>query len=345
MSSTDVMSTLMSQYQGEDGNLTGIPQEKLLEAIITLQSMKNDTSGSSKKKGRKAKSSKDPNKPKRPQSAYFLWLGENRSRIKAELVAKDSSSKVSDVAKEAGVQWKLVSADEKSPFEEKAEIDKQRYKEEMQTYEPKEPVVIYTVDEYPKAPEGWSGPFQMKYLSKNAKNTDGKSLSFKSFDEAVAAAANIESCGGITKTARGYSLRIGPDLISTPEAKSSGGLASWIKGSPESFVAMTDTTVKTEVVKKTKSKTKATPEVEDTPEVEANPEDEEESIQPVKAKSTPKKKTLKAKEPEPEEESEDEELDVEEIVIDGETYFKDEDGHIYDPDTQEVVGENGELYE
>ena len=24
------------------------------------------------------KKEKDPNKPKRPQSAYFLWLGENR---------------------------------------------------------------------------------------------------------------------------------------------------------------------------------------------------------------------------------------------------------------------------
>jgi hypothetical protein len=340
MASSEIMSSLMSQYQGEDGNLTGIPQEKLLEAIITLQSMKHDTSASEKKKGRKSKTTKDPNKPKRGQSAYFLWLGENRSRIKDELVAKEESAKVSDVAKESGRQWKHVTAEEKVPFEEQSNADKQRYKTEMESYEPKEPVMIYTVDDYPTAPEGWSGPFQMKYLSKNAKNAEGKTLSFKSFDEAVEAAAKLDACGGITKTARGYSLRVGPDLISTPEKHTSSGLASWIIGNPESFVAMTETTVKTEVVKK--SKPKADPEMEDELEVE--------EIKAVaKPKSAPKKKkTFKAKEPEPEpedEESEDEELDVDEVVIDGETYFQDENGKIYDPDTQELVGENGELYE
>ena len=346
MSSSEIMASLMSQFQGEDGNLTGIPQEKLLEAIIALQATKSGTSSSDKKKGRKTKTSKDPNKPKRPQSAYFLWLGENRSRIKTELLSKQELAKVPDVAKEAGRQWKLVGADEKAPFEEKATVEKQRYKEEMQTYEPQEPVVIYTVDDYPEASEGWSGPFQTKYLSKNAKNSEGKNLSFKNFDEAVEAADKLESCGGITKTSRGYSLRVGPDLISTPESKSSGGLASWIKGTPENFVAMTETKIDTGVVKK--SNTKVAP-----PDVfgEDCDDEEEESIQPVeKAKSLPKKKKInKAKkpapEPEPEPESEDEELDVEEVIIDGKNYFKTEDGKIYDPDTQELVGENGELYQ
>ena len=344
MSSAEIMSSLMSQFQGEDGNLIGIPQEKLLEAIISLQSMKNDTSSLPKKKGRKTKASKDPNKPKRPQSAYFLWLGDNRSRIKEELVKKEESAKATDVTKEAGRQWKLVSVEEKCPFVEQSESEKQRYKEEMQTYEPQDPVVIYTVDEYPKAHEGWSGPFQMKYLSKNAKSLEGKNLSFKSFDEAVEEASKLETCGGITKTARGYSLRVGTDLISTPESKSSGGLASWIKGTPESFVAMTETTVEIEVVKK--SKAKAKDKVGEESNVEAEPDVEE--INPVeKSKSLPKKKTFKAKEqePKPEEESEDEELDVEEVVIDGETYFKDDKGQIYDPDTHGLVGENGELYE
>ena len=337
MSSSEIMSSLMSQYKGEDGNLSGIPQEKLLEAIIALQSS-TVSSSSGKKKGRKTKSKKDPNKPKRPQSAFFLWLGEKRSLIKDELIEKEVSSKVTDVTKEAGRQWKLLGDDEKVPFEEQATIEKQRYKEEMQTYEPQEPVVIYTVDEYPKAPEGWSGPFQMKYLSKNAKSLEGKNLSFKSFDDAVEAATNIESCGGITKTARGYSLRIGPDLISNPESKASSGLASWIKGTPIALVAMTETSVETTVVKKSKSK------------AEAKDEDmhEVETIEPVEKKKSPKKKNFKAKEPEPEpepEEESDDELDVEEVVIEGEKYFKTEDGKIYDPDTQKLVGEDGKLFD
>ena len=354
MSSSDVMSNLMSQYQGEDGNLTGIPQEKLLEAIMTLQNMKNDTSHLKPKKGRKTKASKDPNRPKRPKSAYFLWLDENRGRIKEEL---GEDAKVTEVSKEAGRQWKLVTAEEKAPFEETSNTEKQRYKAEMETYQPSEPVVVYSVEEYPKAPEGWSGPFQMKYLSKNAKNAEGKILKFKNFDEAVEAANKLETCGGITKTSRGYDLRIGPDLISNPESKASSGLASWIKGQPEALVAMTETSVETKVVKKTKGKAKATTKA---PDVFGEDSDEEEEAEEIvtkpkaeKPKSSPKKKAFKTKEPEPEpepepeedSESEDEELDVTEVVIKGKTYFKTEKGTLYDPDSSDVVGEDGELFE
>lgn len=357
MASSDVMSNLMSQYKGEDGNLTGIPQEKLLEAIMALQSMKSDTSHLKPKKGRKTKASKDPNRPKRPQSAYFLWLGENRSRIKEEL---GQDAKVTEVSKEAGKQWKLVTAEEKAPFEETSNTEKQRYKTEMETYQPSEPVVVYSVEEYPTAPEGWSGPFQMKYLSKNAKNAEGKTLKFKNFDEAVEAANKLETCGGITKTSRGYDLRIGPDLISNPESKASSGLASWIKGQPESLVAMTETSVETKVVKKPKTKTTTkAPDLfgEDSDGEDSDEEEEVEEVEEVKAKpptkktkSSPKKKAFKTKEPEPEpepedSESEDDEVDVSEVVIKGKTYFKTEKGTLYDPDTSDVVGEDGELFE
>ena len=37
-----------------------------------------------RKKRKSKKSNKDPNAPKRPQSAYFLWLNENRDRIREE---------------------------------------------------------------------------------------------------------------------------------------------------------------------------------------------------------------------------------------------------------------------
>jgi len=186
-------------------------------------------------------SSEDPNKPKRPQSSYFLWLGYNRSRIKEELVESDSDAKVTFVSKEAGRHWRELDTEAKEHFLERSNTEKQRYKGEMETYKPSEPVEVYSVDEYPSAPTGWSGPFQMKYLSKNAKGSDGKSMSFKKFDEALVVAAKLDDCGGITKTSRGYSLRIGPDLISNPEAKASSGLASWIKGEPETLSVMNGT--------------------------------------------------------------------------------------------------------
>ncbi len=79
---------------------------------------------------------------------------------------------------------------------------------------PSEPKQKYDATEIPEAPEGWSGPFHKTYLPKVSKNpdTDKNFKSFKTFDEAVAAANELdEGCAGITKTSTGYSLRIGPE--------------------------------------------------------------------------------------------------------------------------------------
>jgi hypothetical protein len=157
----------------------------------------------------------------------------------------------------------------------------------------------------------------LKYLFKNAKGDDGKAKSFKSFDEAIDAAGRLEGCGGITKTSRGYSLRVGPDLITSNPTKISSGMASWIKGVPEVVVAM-------KVSEESEVTTKKKP------------------LTVTKANGTIKElkqKKKKVKEPEPEPESEDEELDVEEIEIDGVEYYIDESTkRLYDTTTNEVVG-------
>merc|ERR1712087_870632 len=46
------------------------------------------------KQGKRARKEKDPNKPKKPQGAYWLWLGENRAAL-----AKEVGGKVTLVAK------------------------------------------------------------------------------------------------------------------------------------------------------------------------------------------------------------------------------------------------------
>uniref|UniRef100_A0AC35G0T3 HMG box domain-containing protein n=1 Tax=Panagrolaimus sp. PS1159 TaxID=55785 RepID=A0AC35G0T3_9BILA len=43
---------------------------------------------------------KDPNAPKRAMSAFFIWMGENRERLKKPGMG------VADVAKAAGVEWR-----------------------------------------------------------------------------------------------------------------------------------------------------------------------------------------------------------------------------------------------
>ena len=198
----------MSKYGDDEGVLNGVPQDELLRLF----------SG----KVKKAKKVKDPNAPKRAMSGYMLWLNKNRGEIKEECrvemgLGEGCSVAVTVVTKKAGGIWKGLSDEEKAPFMEEARVGKERYYEEKSKYSPaSSPVLGYDIDEMPEAPEGWSGPFIMKYLSKVSKE-GGKSVkAFKSFEDAVERANELgESCGGITKTSRGYSLRIGPELKDT----------------------------------------------------------------------------------------------------------------------------------
>ena len=325
-----VIATLMSKYPSEDGKTT-IPQDKLEEAIALMESQQS-TDEVEKPKKRKTKKTKDPDAPKRAMSAYLRWCQVNRSQIKESL---GEGHKPTEVMREAGKLWKALDASEKTPFEEAFKVDQARYKAEMAEYKPVAPLESYSAEEYPEAPEGWSGPYQLKYLWKHA-GPDGKAMRFKDFEEAIKVAATIDDCKGITKTSRWYELRRGPDLMSVPQGKENSGLASWMKGSPSEPVVMTPT------IK----------EVEEQEELPVEEEEEEEKIEPVKKAKTKKSVMKKVKvvepepEPEPEPESEsDDEAEVDEVVIDGETYYKDENGTLYDPKTSEEVGKlvDGEI--
>eukprot|EP00887_Chlorella_sp_A99_P002324 scaffold10.g2324.t1 len=74
---------------------------------------------------------KDPNAPKRPQSAYFIFMNENREKIKKE----NPEATFGQIGKIAGEQWKALSDKEKEPYTKKAEKDKERYEKEKAAYE------------------------------------------------------------------------------------------------------------------------------------------------------------------------------------------------------------------
>ena len=115
---------------------------------------------------------------------------------------------------------------------------------EKKTKSSKARAVKYDIDEFPSAPEGWSGPFEWRYLFGYVKGPDGKTMRFKSFEEAVDAANSMEDCVGITKEYNYYTLRLGTDLIKQERRdpkKTQKGLASWIKGEPKLPEAMNPT--------------------------------------------------------------------------------------------------------
>ncbi|CAB3261650.1 unnamed protein product [Arctia plantaginis] len=67
-------------------------------------------------------------KPKRPMSAYMLWLNSAREQIKSE----NPGMKVTDIAKKGGEIWKSMK--DKSEWEEKAALAKEQYAKDLESY-------------------------------------------------------------------------------------------------------------------------------------------------------------------------------------------------------------------
>ena len=74
------------------------------------------------------KNKKSENKPKRPANAYVRYLNTNRAVIKQLLIAKGLQGLVSEIAKEAGMNWKKMTKEEKAPYQQEYE----KAKAEMQ---------------------------------------------------------------------------------------------------------------------------------------------------------------------------------------------------------------------
>ncbi|CAC5410317.1 unnamed protein product [Mytilus coruscus] len=71
---------------------------------------------------------KDENKPKRPQSAYFLFLADYRKKMKGS----DISNK--DLICSAGKVWGDMSSKEKKPYQDKNAEEVKKYEKEIKEY-------------------------------------------------------------------------------------------------------------------------------------------------------------------------------------------------------------------
>ncbi|XP_050211241.1 high mobility group B protein 3-like [Mercurialis annua] len=84
------------------------------------------------KGGKKAgKAAKDPNKPKRPASAFFVFMEDFRETYKKE---HPKNKSVAAVGKAGGDRWKSMSESDKAPFVAKAEKRKVEYEKKMKAY-------------------------------------------------------------------------------------------------------------------------------------------------------------------------------------------------------------------
>ncbi|TRY75371.1 hypothetical protein TCAL_00698 [Tigriopus californicus] len=77
---------------------------------------------------RKMKASADPNRVKKPTSAYFYFM----AAVRPSLKEKHPDKKLGEMAKIMGEMWAKYTDEEKQPFVKKAMKDKARYEEEKQ---------------------------------------------------------------------------------------------------------------------------------------------------------------------------------------------------------------------
>ncbi|XP_074373023.1 HMG1/2-like protein [Apium graveolens] len=83
----------------------------------------------------KGKKVKDPNKPKRAPSAFFVFMEGFRKQFKEE---NPNVKGVAAMGKAGGDRWRSMSDDEKAPFVRTAEQRKKEYEKKMRAYESKQ---------------------------------------------------------------------------------------------------------------------------------------------------------------------------------------------------------------
>lgn len=75
---------------------------------------------------------KDPNAPKKPLSAYFLFSQEERLKVKAE----NPDYSITEVAKELGRRWATLNPSLKQSYEQRYQDARKVYDQEMNHYKP-----------------------------------------------------------------------------------------------------------------------------------------------------------------------------------------------------------------
>lgn len=112
--------------ESEDSNASAVSHKKEKKE----KKFKSTKTVSEKvRKPRKSKKEKDANKPKRPPTAFMLWLNNARESIKSE----NPGIAVTEIAKKAGEMWRELK--DKFEWEAKAAKAKKEYAASMKEYE------------------------------------------------------------------------------------------------------------------------------------------------------------------------------------------------------------------
>lgn len=119
-----------SSSDSEEGSGSGSEKDKkkLKEKVKEKKSKSAKTVKEPGTRKKRKKQPKDENRPKRPPTAYLLWLNENRKKLKQE----NPKISLTELTKKAGEAWREVS--DKSKWEKLAVEAKKEYEKAMEEY-------------------------------------------------------------------------------------------------------------------------------------------------------------------------------------------------------------------
>ncbi|KZV53189.1 high mobility group B protein 6-like [Dorcoceras hygrometricum] len=103
-------------------------QKAAMELLEQYLEFKQETEEENKKKSKKER---DPLKPKKPLSAYFIFSNMRREALSTE------NKNVLEIAKLTGEEWKNMTEKQRAPYEEMALKNKEQYTQEMELYKQK----------------------------------------------------------------------------------------------------------------------------------------------------------------------------------------------------------------
>ncbi|XP_026481775.1 LOW QUALITY PROTEIN: FACT complex subunit Ssrp1-like [Ctenocephalides felis] len=104
------------------------PEKKKHKHKSSSSSKSSKTVSEKPRKSKKNKKERDENKPKRPMTAFMLWMNENRDTIRE----KNPGLKITEIAKKGGEMWRELK--DKSVWEDKAAKMKTDYNKAMSDY-------------------------------------------------------------------------------------------------------------------------------------------------------------------------------------------------------------------
>ena len=82
------------------------------------------------KTGGKSKKLKDPNAPKKPSTAFFLFMADNRARVKEE----NPDITPAQVGKTLGAEWRELDAKDKAEYEATYETNLEQWRKDKLAY-------------------------------------------------------------------------------------------------------------------------------------------------------------------------------------------------------------------